>query len=361
MKTIVIGAGIIGAAIACRLAEQGAEVQVVEAAAAPASGATGCSFGWINASFHLDESHFRLRAEGMAAWRRLGELPGLSWPGAITWETQGEALAELEAALRALGYGVGRLSAAQIGAALPRVAANAAEALAFPEEGAADTATVTAALLARAQDHGAQVAYGVPVDAIELRAGRVTGIRTHWGRSPADRVIVAAANGAPGLVEPLGVSLPMLRRPGALMVSQPAGRVLERIVVTPERELRQDGQGRMLAPTSVSHQSDDSEALARTPEALAQEALASARALLPGLDLHWRQVLVANRPVPGDGRPVIGAAGPEGLWLAVMHSGVTLAAVAGEAVAGEVLGREPFASLLEPYRPGRFGTGLPGT
>lgn len=355
MKTIVIGAGIIGAAIAFRLAEAGAEVLVVEAGSAPAGGASGASFGWINASFHLDETHFRLRSEGMAAWRRLGDLEGLTWPGAVTWEVQGAALAEQEASLRGLGYRVERLTSAGIGAALPHVAARAGEALAFPDEGAVDTATVTAALLKRAQDHGARVAYGVRVEAIGSRSGRVSGLHTGWGQLDADRVIVAAANGAPALLEPLGLSLPMLRRPGALMVSQPVARVLDRVVVTPERELRQDGQGRVVAPTSVSHQSDASEVLAKAPQALAEEALTSARALLPGVDLHWRQVLVANRPVPCDGRPVIGAAGPEGLWLAVMHSGVTLAAVTGEAVADEIMGGDRFAALLASYRPARLG------
>ncbi|WP_071673390.1 NAD(P)/FAD-dependent oxidoreductase [Nioella nitratireducens] len=354
MKTIVIGAGILGAAIANRLAGAGAEVQVVEAAAGPASAATGCSFGWINASFYHDADHFRLRAEGIAAWHRLGALDGLSWPGSVTWEAQGDALARQEADLVGLGYRLTRLTRDQIRACLPHVACTATEALAFPAEGAADAARVAAALLSRAQDLGARVSYGVRAEAITTRADRVTGLRTQWGDIPADHIIVAAANRSPDLVAPFGAPLPMLRRPGALMVSQPVAPVLDRIVVTPERELRQDGQGRILAPTSVSHQSDSSEVLAKAPEALAEEALASARALLPGVDLRWQQVLVANRPVPGDGLPVIGAAGPEGLTLAVMHSGVTLAAVTGEAVADDVMGGDRFAGLLAPYRQGRF-------
>ncbi len=354
MKTIVIGAGILGAAIAQCLAKAGADVQVVEAASGPAAVATGCSFGWINASFYHDADHFRLRAEGIAAWHRLGPLEGLHWPGAVTWEAQGDALARQEAELVGLGYAVERLDRSQAQTLMPNVPVAAEEALAFPGEGAADAACVTAALLTRAEDHGARVSYGVKVEALTERGGRVTGLRTRWGEIAADHVIVAAASGSPALIDPLGVALPMLRRPGALMVSQPVIPVLPRIVVTPERELRQDGAGRILAPTSVSHQSDTSEALAKSPEALAEEALASARALLPGADLHWQRVLVANRPVPGDGLPVIGPAGPDGLTLAVMHSGVTLAAITGEAVADEIMGGDRFAGLLAPYRPARF-------
>ncbi|GAB1363672.1 hypothetical protein MASR1M32_29080 [Rhodobacter sp.] len=60
---------------------------------------------------------------------------------------------------------------------------------------------------------------------------------------------------------------------------------------------------------------------------------------------------LAFRPVPGDGLPVIGAARP-GLWLAVMHSGATLAAITGEVVAEEIDGGE--SALLAEFRPGRF-------
>ncbi|MEJ6478509.1 MAG: FAD-dependent oxidoreductase [Octadecabacter sp.] len=49
-KVIVVGAEIIGATIALHLTEGGADVTVL-GAAAPASGASGKSFAWINANF----------------------------------------------------------------------------------------------------------------------------------------------------------------------------------------------------------------------------------------------------------------------------------------------------------------------
>ena len=63
--------------------------------------------------------------------------------------------------------------------------------------------------------------------------------------------------------------------------------------------------------------------------------------------------MVAPRPVPGDGLPAIGAIGPRGLYLSVMHSGATLAAIVAEIVAEE-LNDDPRAPLLKPYRPDRF-------
>ncbi|MFQ5567527.1 MAG: FAD-dependent oxidoreductase, partial [Paracoccaceae bacterium] len=60
------------------------------------------------------------------------------------------------------------------------------------------------------------------------------------------------------------------------------------------------------------------------------------------------------RPTPADGHPIIGPVpGRDGVYVAVMHSGVTLAPGVAELVAGEVLeGAE--ADLLAPFRPDRF-------
>ena len=71
--------------------------QRLEAAGVAGMGATGQSFGWINASFHADEAHFRLRQAGMEAWRRI-EGVSVDWQGCLCWEHQGAAL---EAQVRA--------------------------------------------------------------------------------------------------------------------------------------------------------------------------------------------------------------------------------------------------------------------
>ena len=64
-----------------------------------------------------------------------------------------------------------------------------------------------------------------------------------------------------------------------------------------------------------------------------------------------------NVPVPQDGLPGMGPCGPEGLHMAVMHSGITLAPLAGELVAAGVLD-QPLSNhqrdLIAPYAPQRF-------
>lgn len=77
------------------------------------------------------------------------------------------------------------------------------------------------------------------------------------------------------------------------------------------------------------------------------------RALFPGQDIHFAHQAMAMRPVPGDGLPVVGQGPVAGLWIAVMHSGATLAPLVGELLAQEIVGG-PHSPLLADFRPGRF-------
>jgi glycine/D-amino acid oxidase-like deaminating enzyme len=60
--------------------------------------------------------------------------------------------------------------------------------------------------------------------------------------------------------------------------------------------------------------------------------------------------------MPEDGMPVVGFA-PDvpGLYLAAMHSGITLAPAVGRFAAMEIL-NDARVALLEPYRPARFAS-----
>lgn len=353
-KIAIVGAGLIGAALAFQLTRRGAEVTVLDAGL-PGQAASGRSFGWLNASFFADEDHFRLRLAGMEAWRRLkADVPELSlrWPGALWWEEQGEGLHKLHRDLGALGYPVELMAVAEIKKRLPDLATAPEEALLFPAEGAAETGEVVAQLLKAAQAKGARVIAGLRATGLIERSGRIAGVETTCGPVAADQVLVCAGTGAAALLGPLGIKLPMLTRPGVLMRSRPLPRIMDQILVTPHLEMRQDPSGRLLFPTSPGHQGDTAEAIPDLMPLLA-DAEARLQALFPALRPEWEQAMVAPRPVPGDGLPAIGAIGPRGLYLSVMHSGATLAAIVAEIVAEE-LNDDPRAPLLKPYRPDRF-------
>jgi glycine/D-amino acid oxidase-like deaminating enzyme len=349
-KFVIIGAGLIGAALAFQLARSGRAVTLIEAGL-PAHAASGRSFGWINASFALSEAHFALRVAGMAAHERLVEvLPSHHRAsGCLWWEEAGAAFDATAARLQAAGYPLERLTQAGVLAREPALRTPPEEALFFPAEGWVDAAALTRALLAAS---GAQVLSGVSAQVVAT-AGKVTGVSTALGFIAADQVVIAAGIGAPALLAPLGLTLPMLHRPGLMLRTAPVGLRLAHILAAPEQEIRQDAEGCLLAPAAAFHQSDEGGNLA-DPLGQAEAALARIAALLGVSELRAARVVQAERPVPGDGLPVVGAVpGVAGLWLSVMHSGVTLAAIAAEGLAGEMAG-QGVLPVLQPFRPARL-------
>ncbi len=348
---LIIGAGIIGAAIAHRLAPK-THVMVLEAAT-PATLASGSSFGWINASFFHDPTHHRLRAEAIAAWARLGPIAdAVQWTGTLWWEETGEKFDAMAGTLWDLGYPVREVSPAEFRRLEPNIAPPPDRSLLFAAEGAVEASTQTTRLLSAAADHGAQLWTGTRITGFAQTDAGVIGVLTDQGPVFADHVILATGAATESLLSPLGIKLPMLRRPGVLLATQPLPPAIHHILVGQAGELRQAASGHLMIAAALSHQSDDSEALPATPGHLADNVLARLGPLLPDYDLRWTRVTQALRPMPADGLPAVGQVA-SGLTVAVMHSGVTLAALMGELVADEVLGQGP-SPWLAPYRPDRF-------
>ncbi len=353
-RIVVIGAGVIGAQIAWHLAEAGAEVIVVDAAAGRA---TEASFGWINASFYLDTHHHALRVAGMEAYARLaGRVPlPVAACGTLSWENTGDVLMQEADRLQGLGYDATLLDAAQLRALEPALADPPDAALHFPGEMAAESGALAEALLRAAVARGARRISGLRVTGFQTAAHRVAGIETDAGPIRADHVVLSAGTGSAALMATLGLPLPMAHRPALMVATQPVPPLLRHILVTPHGELRQTPDGALIMPAAIGHQSDTSETLPEALEDAADSALGRMRALLPGAGLRIGRLHVAERPVPADDRPVLGQAA-EGLSVAVLHSGITLGAIVGELMAREVL-RGPdneTTHWLAPYRPGRF-------
>ena len=351
MKILILGAGLIGACLAYRLTRAGCTVTVVEAAT-PASGASGSSFGWINASFYLNPSHHHLRAVAIAAHHRLTtdlRSPAPSWSGTLWFEGQGDTLTRLLTDLTALNYPVNLVT--NPAALEPALLTPPAQALHLPSEGATDAATLTRALLAAS---GATLIPNTPATKLLTHNGQITGAETAAGPLRADHTILATGTGTPHLLHTIGLDLPIVHRPGLILRTNPVPFRLNHILVTPHQEIRQLADGSLLTPCAANHQADASETV---PDTALQTTLTHLATLFgPVTPAETR---LAYRPVPADGLPVLGQTAP-GLSLAVMHSGVTLAPLAAEALTADLTGQPPHP-LWHLYRPQMQTTPAMGT
>ena len=130
-----------------------------------------------------------------------------------------------------------------------------------------------------------------------------------------------------------------------------------RVVHAPHVHLRPDGAGRILLhhdeTDAAVHVSDTGEI--GVDRSAVDTVLAAGRALYPGIRAATvESVRVGERPIPGDGLPVLGrVVGLPNFHFAVSHSGATLSVHVGDLVAAEALGDDQ-SETLAPFRFERF-------
>jgi glycine/D-amino acid oxidase-like deaminating enzyme len=358
MKIIVIGAGIVGAAIADRLSHEGADVTVLERAK-PGAGASGNSFGWINASFAETDAYFHLRQTAIKAFRSLCEALDLShtarWHGCLWWEDAGKGFERQFCELTRRGTGARLVDAAEFSRLEPAVANPPERAIMTAHEGAADGDLVAHSLLRRATENRATLITGCEVQHL-LRSGNdVIGVQTSLGPLMADHVICATGAWSEDFLGRSGIALPMDNKPGLIITTAPAAPVIRHCIMSPDIHFRQNPDGRFTLGEIFSGGFEGEDA-----KALADDLIERLRTRLPGSnDIRLETIKLGLRPVPADGLPVIGpVTTAPGLSLAVMHSGITLAPLVGQLVADEVLGGDP-SPLLTDFRPARFTSSPP--
>lgn len=338
---VVVGAGIVGASIAHHLARDGAEVTVLEAEG-PAAGATRWSFGWVGAGGGGPDALTPLRTTSLDDLRRLErEVPGVEvrWTGSVRWP------------VGTTGPGGEEVDAVRVAALEPALVDVPQRALHVSGDGAVDPVAVTRALLDAAQAGGARVRTRTRVTGFLSSGDRVTGVRAVSELLTedvvADIVVLAAGTGAVPLAASLGVALPVAPSPAVLVRCEAPGGLVRSILDGPDLEVRQVGDD-LLAPVgvgSVPSATGLADIAGRTADLVR-------RGFRGAEGVHAVDAGVGLRPMPVDGLPVLGELpGAPGAYVAVMHSGVTLAAAVGRLVAQELAGRP--APEFVGFRPGR--------
>lgn len=353
-RIVVVGAGVIGAAVAYRLQSQGAQVTVIHDGA---TRATDASFGWINASFFLDHGHFRLRFEGISAWQRLlGEMSlPIRQSGCLCWDMEGDALQGQVNELTKLGYPFEVIERDHFKVLEPHVANPPTHSLFFPKESVAEAGALADTLLGAAIAAGAIELSGLHVAGFLRRGDRIVGVETKTGPIEADQVLVATGTGTPSLLENLGVSVPLLERPALVLTTNTLPKMVNHVLVSELGEIKQCDNGALMLPVAVGHQGDCAEQVDTTPDKAGDAALKRLQTMFPEFELSVAGVQLGFRPVPKDGLPIAGNV-QDGLYLAVMHSGITLAAIMAELISEEMLRgvSNHTGGWLGPYRPERF-------
>ncbi|GAB2769398.1 NAD(P)/FAD-dependent oxidoreductase [Streptomyces daliensis] len=376
MRLVVIGAGIVGAAVADRLAAGGGEVTVIDSGP-PGAGTSRSSMAWVNAHNKQPRHYFELNRAGMRAHARLAEELGGDWyhpADTMQWAPDSDpaGMAHVEATvtrLREWGQSarwLTREEALEMEPALALPTEVRSVAL-FEDEALVDGEPLARLLVERARERGAVVRTGPEYEAvgIDTEGGRARGVRlAGGGRLPADVVVCCAGWRTPAVAALAGASAPLVpgEEPGteaptllASIVPAPGAMPMDRMILGPDLHARPLPGGRVYLEGLDLEV--DAHTSAEVIERYSQELLERARRTLPGVaeGAELEEGRVCVRPLPLDGYPLIGGhahEGIEGFYTVVMHSGITLALHVADLVTRELLNGED-AEELAPYRPAR--------
>ena len=365
----IVGGGIISASIALHLSRAGADVTLVEKTAL-ASGATSKSFAWLNA--FSGTPHYRdLRLRSLSAWHELDRQLQLdiTWGGSLLWHDEGVAAQRLSASARKYdraGYRMEILDTGKFAALAPNLAPGPFESAVHAGlDGHLDPVLVTRKILDHAEKQGAQIRCPCEVTDLAFSGSRLSEVITTEGKYFVDRLVIAAGVDTSDLAAKVDCTVPLKHAPGILAHSVPIRPLTKFVAEHQPVYFKQTSDGRIIgtdssyAPDTPVHRKIlagqrgfPSDELRSVHGSRILDKIAT---LLPGArGAALQRLTLGFRPLPKDGFPITGfIPGVPDVYVAVMHSGITLAAIMGQLISREILD-DSLLDTLAPYRPGRF-------
>ena len=331
---IVVGAGVQGASLAFHLSQRGPRVLVLERASV-ASGATGRSSGFVRMHYDL-ESESRLAWASYRYFRDWSTVVGAGDCGFVRTGFLQLVPAALADNLRAnvamhrrLGIDSRVVGPDEVGDLVPGALTDDVAIGAYePDSGYADPSGTAAGFLAAARRHGTQVIQGCRVRSVIVEGEAVVGVDTDRGRFLAPVVVNVAGAWAAELARTAGVDVPVETwRHDTAYFGLPDGRGPGFPIVIDEANqvyFRPEGSEMMLVGLesgNVLGGSPDRPLEALRPAAL-EEMITRVCNRVPWMaEGTLRTAHGGQDGITPDQRAILGAAGPDGFFLACGFSG----------------------------------------
>ena len=333
---VVIGAGLVGAALACGLARAGRRVAVLDEEDATHRASRG-NFGlvWVQGKGVGRPEYAQWSRAASERWFDLEEVlledggisPHYRRPGGVVPALSDEELAGLDATLAGLARAVGStgyeyeiLDASGVRALLPACGPEVVGGAYTPYDGHANPLKLMRGLHASLAARGAHYLPGAHVDDLRPLSGGGFEVRSARGRVAAEKVVIAAGHGTGTLAAKVGIDAPVRPDHGQILVTERIAPWLNH----PTLNVRQTDEGSLLLGGSEVERGFDTSALVRTSRDIARRAVR----VFPRLaGLRVVRSWGALRVMTPDGFPIYERSKTHpGAFVFTCHSGVTLAA-----------------------------------
>ena len=368
-KIVVIGAGIIGTMIAYELIKKGARVILIDKEI-PASGASGNSFSWINATYPKKPFSYNLLSQmGIEAYKNLERefQFDIKWSGSLEWfeelGQQEKLFAEIKAIKKYPRYTpVSLISSVEAEFMEPKVFFGDENTIVHSEsDGAIDTIQAIQMIHNEFERLGGESIFSCEFLKLNEKNGRLSSIDTTMGKFEVDHAVFACGIDTDNN---LSIDTSSTPTPGIILKSKPVENRFNKIIVGPGVHIHQQNDGSIVlgeqdgAP--LSHFDRLKERPSKFPnkefeELHTERIINTAKNFTTGLeDIVIEKVSIGWRPLPKDRIPIIGRfKKTKGVYVSMMHSGISLAAIVSKLVSEEILENKNIP-ILDDFRPSRF-------
>ena len=368
-KIVVIGAGIIGTMIAYELVKKGARVILIDKEI-PASGASGNSFSWINATYPKKPFSYNFLSQmGIEAYKNLERefQFDIKWSGSLEWfeelGQQEKLFAEIKAIKKYPRYTpVSLISSVEAEFMEPKVFFGDENTIVHSEtDGAIDTIQAIQMIHNEFERLGGESIFSCEFLKLNEKNGRLSSIDTTMGKFEVDHAVFACGIDTDNN---LSIDTSSTPTPGIILKSKPVENRFNKIIVGPGVHIHQQNDGSIVlgeqdgAP--LSHFDRLKERPSKFPnkefeELHTERIINTAKNFTTGLeDIVIEKVSIGWRPLPKDRIPIIGRfKKTKGVYVSMMHSGISLAAIVSKLVSEEILENKNIP-ILDDFRPSRF-------
>ena len=352
-EAIVIGAGIIGSSIAYELSKRGVKVTLIDKKA-PGSACSGSSFSWINATYPKKPYSYNLFSQlGINAFHLLQKELSLNikWNGSLEWSPKLEDQKKLIESVNELQsyprYSptslIGHRKANKLE---PRINFKRNENIVYSRaDGAIDPKDAISKMIDAIKKNGGSVLYPCKFEKIVETNDSYSTVKTSMGILKSEKIIFC--NGI-DIDNSFNISFLKNPRPGVIIKTKPHKNLLNSVVYGPKVHAHQQSNGQLIIGEQITAPIKEN-----SKDHLKRINTHFKNMVKGASDLRPSEVLIGWRPIPKDDLPIIGRFKNKSLYIAVMHSGISLAAIVGNLVSQEIVD-EVDSLLLNDFRPSRF-------
>ena len=352
-EAVVVGAGIIGSSIAYELSKRGVKVTLIDKNV-PGSACSGSSFSWINATYPKKPYSYNLFSQlGINAFHIIQRELSLDikWNGSLEWsstiedqEKLIESVSELQSYPKYTPTSIIEYKKAK--KLEPHIDFKGNENIIFSkEDGAIDPKDAISKMINAIKKNGGSVLYPCEFEKIIESNDSFSKIKTSMGILKSENVVFC--NGV-DIDNSFNVNFLKKPRPGVIIKTKPQKNLINSVVYGPKIHVHQQTNGQIIIGEQITApiKENSRDHLKRINKHFKNMVKGAS-------DLNPLEILVGWRPIPKDDLPIIGRFKNKSVYVAVMHSGISLAAIVGNLVSQEIVD-EVDSLLLKDFRPSRF-------